>query len=133
TPTLTSTSPHPPSANSSPKVVGHAQAGTTVRLYLTANCSGSPDASGTAAQLASPGITASVPANKTSVFHATATNNAGTRSACSGGLAYTNDTLPPPAPTITGTSPASGAADTTPDVQGTAESGSTVKLFTNAG
>lgn len=39
---------------------------------------------------------------------------------------------PPEAPTLTGTSPASGADDNSPRILGTAPAGSTVALFTNA-
>ena len=37
---------------------------------------------------------------------------------------------PPPVPTLTGTDPGSPSTDTTPLVQGTAEAGSTVRIFT---
>jgi len=45
---------------------------------------------------------------------------------------WTVDTTPPAAPTITRTDPPSPSGDLSPSVQGAAESGSTVKLYTTA-
>ena len=52
-------------------------------------------ATGSAAELASPGITVSVPDNSTTTLRATATDARGTLSACSAGLAYLEDSTPP--------------------------------------
>ncbi len=54
-----------------------------MKLFTNATCTGTPTATGTAAQLASPGISASVPDNSSTTFRATATDAAGNVSACS--------------------------------------------------
>jgi Glycosyl hydrolase family 26 len=81
-PSLTGTTPTSPANNNSPKVIGSAEAGTTVSLFTNSGCSGSPAATGSATAFASPGIPVSVANNTTTTFYATATSESGT-SACS--------------------------------------------------
>ncbi len=94
-PSLTATLPASPANNNSPKVQGSAEAGSVVRIYSTADCSGAPLATGSAAELASPGLTVSVPDNSTTTLRATATDSATNPSTCSGGIAYVEDSTPP--------------------------------------
>jgi hypothetical protein len=82
-PTLTDTDPDSPANDIAPEVKGSAEAGTTVRLYTTPDCSDSPVATGTAAVFASPGLTAPVADNSNTIFRATATDAGGNTSACS--------------------------------------------------
>jgi hypothetical protein len=86
-PRLTWTDPESPGAKTSIHVGGSAEAGTTVDLYPTAGCTGSPVA-GTAAELASPGLAVTVDENATTTFSATATDAAGDVSACSSPITY---------------------------------------------
>jgi outer membrane protein assembly factor BamB len=86
-PVLMSTDPASPGSGS-PKVLGVAEAGSTVRVYQTPDCTG-PAATGTAEALASPGIGASATPNATTSFHANATDAAGNISPCSSRLTYT--------------------------------------------
>ena len=86
-PSLAWTDPESPGAKTSIHVGGSAAAGTTVELYSTDNCTGSP-VTGTAAQLASPGLAVTVSGNTTTTFSATATDPAGNVSACSSPLTY---------------------------------------------
>jgi hypothetical protein len=98
TPTITATNPVSPSANTSPQVQGNAEAGSTVKVYSTSDCSGTPLGQGTAAQFASPGVGVTVPAGATTNLRATATDTAANASGCSAALAYTAvipDTNPP--------------------------------------
>jgi Bacterial Ig-like domain len=95
-PTLSSTSPASPANDNSPKVEGSAEAGSTVALYTAADCSGSTAATANASGLAA-GLTVSVPDDSTTTFYATATDGAGNTSGCSSGLAYVEDSTPPPA------------------------------------
>ncbi len=83
-PTITDTDPNSPANDNNPEVKGTAAAGTTVRLYKTAGCTGTPVGVRSAANFASPGITASVPDNTTTAFRARAADAAGNLSACSG-------------------------------------------------
>jgi large repetitive protein len=76
-------------------VKGSAAAGSTVKLYKTVGCTGSPVAQGSRAQFASPGITASVPDNSTTAFRARATDQAGNTSGCSAARNYVEDSTPP--------------------------------------
>ncbi|HEY6550610.1 MAG TPA: hypothetical protein VIY71_05350 [Solirubrobacterales bacterium] len=87
-PKLTSTSPLSPASSTTPKILGEAEAGSTVKIYTTSNCSGEPVAHGSAAQLASPGIGVTVAAGATAKFWATAEAE-GFVSLCSSAISYT--------------------------------------------
>jgi hypothetical protein len=87
-PTLSSTTPLSPGSGTHPRVVGSAEAGSTVTVYDDAACS-SVTGTGTAVQLASTGITVTASANSTNNFYATAVDAAGNVSGCSADpLAY---------------------------------------------
>ena len=131
-PALTSTNPASPANNNTPLVIGTAEAGSTVKLYPTAGCTG-PELAGTAANLAAPGIQINVADNTTTQVKATATDGANNTSPCSPAITYIEDSSPPAAPVLTSTNPASPANNNTPRVIGTAEAGSTVKLYPTAG
>ena len=72
---------------------GDAEAGSTVDLFTTADCSGAPLASGSAAALAGAGITISVADNSTSQIRAMARDAAGNASACSAAISYAEVTV----------------------------------------
>ncbi|HYC81549.1 MAG TPA: hypothetical protein VEB65_07165, partial [Solirubrobacterales bacterium] len=86
-PALTATDPASPSSSRTPRVIGDAEAGTTVKIYPTADCSGEPIGSGSAAELASPGLQVSVAAGSLTRFRATAEAD-GFVSKCSEGIGY---------------------------------------------
>jgi hypothetical protein len=132
-PTLSSTDPPSPDLENHPRIVGAAEAESTVRIYEGGICAGSPVAEGSAAQLASPGIQVTVPNNGRREFSATATDASLNVSACSTPILYTTimDEIPPVAPTLE-TTPASPAANGTPRILGVAEVGSLVDLYANA-
>jgi hypothetical protein len=132
TPTITDTDPDSPANDNNPEVKGTAESGSTVTLYTTSDCTGTVAASGSASSFASPGLTAAVSNNSTTNFYATATDGTGNTSGCSGAFTYVEDSSSPAAPTITDTDPDSPANDNNPEVKGTAEASSTVKLYTNA-
>jgi hypothetical protein len=129
-PTGLSSTPTSPANDNSPKVSGTAEAGSTVNLYTASDCSGSPAATGPAASFGSPGLTVTVADNSITTFKATATDGAGNVSPCSSSsVAYQEDSTLPVAPTLTGTSPSSPANDNSPNILGTAETGTTVKIY----
>ncbi|HWN74053.1 MAG TPA: hypothetical protein VNN15_09630, partial [Solirubrobacterales bacterium] len=130
-PTVSSTSPVSPANNNSPKVIGTADSGSTVQLFTNSSCTGSPAATGSASTFASPGITVSVTDNTTTTFYANATNGSGTSACSTTSVTYTEDSAAPAAPTVSSTSPASPANNNAPKVIGSAEAGSTVKVYTN--
>ena len=82
-PKITSTAPPSPGNSTTPKVIGTAEGGATVK-----GCTGIPAAKGTAGQFHSPGIAVSVPPNSTTTFRARATDRAGNTSGCSAGRTY---------------------------------------------
>ena len=86
-PTLTGTNPASPGESTTPRVLGEAAGGSSVKLYTSEDCSGEPVATGTAAELLSPGLTVSVAPNSLSTFRATAEAE-GFVSACSQPVAY---------------------------------------------
>lgn len=128
---VTGVDPAGPSNVLTPKVSGTAEAGSTVRLYTTADCSGAAVASGTAAAFASPGLTVTVGRDRTTTFRATATDPAGNTSPCSSSsVSYTSDNT---APAVAVTDVTPSGTSTTPTVRGTAEAGSTVRVYGTAG
>ncbi|MGV1048890.1 MAG: S8 family serine peptidase [Solirubrobacterales bacterium] len=136
-PVLSSTDPPSGADVTQPKIIGSAEPGSTVRIYKGGLCEGSPVASGTDAQLASPGITVTVPKDFVSEFSATATDASLNVSACSAPILYTEktpppDTTPPSPPTLTATVPASPSTSSTPQITGEAETGSLVRIYASA-
>ena len=95
-PTLTGTSPASGADNNSPKIRGNAAAGTTVKVFANATCTGTPAATGSAASFASPGLTVSVADNSTTRFRATATNANGTSACSSSSVTYVERTAAEP-------------------------------------
>ncbi len=89
-PQLTSTDPASPGASGTPRILGGAEAGSAVKVYAGPACAGSPVASGSAAELASPGIPVQVAEAVTAVFSATATDASSNVSACSAPISYTH-------------------------------------------
>jgi hypothetical protein len=78
--------------DTTPSVAGSAPGAGSVTVYASANCSGSPVAKGTPAQLGA-GLQVSVPANATTTFSAVAIG--AQHSACSEPVTYTEDSLAP--------------------------------------
>ena len=133
-PSINDSDPDSPANDNNPELKGSAAAGSTVRLYESGNCTGPIEAQGSAAQFASPGLTATVANNSNNAFTATATDTAGNASTCSAAFNYTEDSTGPAAPTVTTTAPPSPANDNNPEVKGTVAGGSPtqVKLYKNA-
>lgn len=88
-PQLTGTDPPSPGPSGTPRILGAAESGSMVKVYAGSNCSGSPVAAGSAAELASPGIAVQVAEGATGTFSATATDQSADVSDCSGPISYT--------------------------------------------
>ncbi|HVQ58681.1 MAG TPA: glycosyl hydrolase [Solirubrobacterales bacterium] len=131
-PSVTSVVPASPANNNSPSLIGSATAGSTVQLFTNSSCSGSAVASGSAAAFGSTGIASSVANNSTTTFYAKATNGTGSSPCSTTSVIYVEDSIAPSTPTVSSTSPVSGSNNNAPKVVGSAESGLTVKLYTNA-
>ncbi|MFL5832644.1 MAG: glycosyl hydrolase [Solirubrobacterales bacterium] len=131
-PTVGSVSPTGPANNNSPTVKGTAPAGSAVHLYTNSSCTGTAVGNALAAAYASSGIAVSVADNTTTTFYANATNSWGASACSSTSVSYTEDSAPPAAPTVSSTAPPSPANNNAPKVLGSAEAGSTVKLYTNS-
>ena len=116
-PSLTDTDPNSPANDNNPEVKGSAEAGSTVRIYSTPDCSGAALVSGASAELTA-GITVAVPGDQTTSLRATATDSAGNASVCSSALPYTEDSTAPSMPTINDTDPDSPAERQQPRGQG---------------
>jgi hypothetical protein len=130
TPTISSI-PASPSSDNTPEIRGGLGGGSPaqVKVYRNATCSGTPDATGAAAQFTGVGITVSVPSDATTPISAQSTDSAGNNSGCSDNINYTEDSTPPPAPTWTGTNPSGPANDNFPWLTGVAAGASTVSIF----
>ena len=91
TPLLTGTSPVSPGTSTTPAILGQADAETAIKIYTSFDCSGSPVATGSAAQLGGVGIEVSVPPNSSTSFRATSTDGDGDTSDCSLAIAYKHE------------------------------------------
>lgn len=133
-PTGLTTAPTSPSRTELlPHFKGQAEAGSTVSLYLTTDCTGTPVITGTAAEFAADGIVVPTTANSSIDVRVTATDAAGNPSPCSPPINFTHDTIVPAAPGSLAVEPTSPSREVqNPRVKGTAEANSTVTLFTTA-
>ncbi len=132
-PTGLASSPVSPANDNNPEITGSAEAGSTVRVYPTAACTGGASATGTAAAFASPGLTVPVTGDTSTTFKATATDAAGNVSGCSSAsVTYVEDSTAPALPSALASSPVSPANDNNPEITGSAEAGSTVRLYPTA-
>jgi hypothetical protein len=95
-PQLVSTYPASPGSSGAPRILGSAEAGSTVRVYAGPNCTGMPLTTASGAKLGSPGIPVEVAEGVTAAFSATATDAAGNTSPCSAPISYTHVKAPPP-------------------------------------
>jgi hypothetical protein len=94
-PQLTGTDPASPGTSGTPRILGSAEAGSTVRVYAGPSCMGTPVATASAAKLGSPGIPVEVAEGVGAAFSATATDAAANTSACSVPISYTRPKAPP--------------------------------------
>jgi len=132
TPIVSGTVPASPANENNPVVTGTSAPSMTVRIYGNGSCTapvlgtGASDAGGNFS------IAVAVGDDSTSTFFAQATDGVGSTSACSSTFAtYVEDSTLPAGPAFTGSTPASPANDTNPTIEGTAEAGSTVRLYTD--
>ncbi len=130
-PLITDTDPDSPSAETAIKVKGEATPGETVSIYNTANCTGDPIGTGSAATFAEAGIDVTVPANTASQLRAQGTSQAGT-TPCSDYFFYTTDVTAPAEPTFTRTDPESPSNERNIRVFGESEANTTVYLYSDA-
>ena len=132
TPAVTGSTPVSPENDNAPRIKGTAEAGSTVRLYTNAACVGAVAGSGTAAAFASPGLAVSVTNDSSTTYYATATDAAGNASDCSPGRDVHRGLDRSRGAGRDRQFPVSPANDNAPLLKGTAEAGSTVRVYTNA-
>jgi Carbohydrate binding module (family 6)/Carbohydrate binding module (family 35) len=135
TPTITGTSPGSPANDDNPALHGDLAGGSPaqVKVYRNASCSGTPAATGTAAQFTGAGISVHVATDATTALSARSTDAAGNDSGCSTGVSYTEDSTPPAAPSWTGIQPNSPARDNYPHLSGSAAGAESVTIFEGPG
>jgi subtilisin family serine protease len=90
-PSLTGTTPESGDNENHPRIIGTAEAGSTVTVFKSLECAGSPIATGTATQLAGAGIEITVPDNSITFLSASTTDAARNKSACSNAISYLED------------------------------------------
>ena len=127
-PELTATDPASPANDNSPKIFGSAEAGSTVRLFITNDCSGSPIATATAAELGA-GITVSVPDDSLTRFRATTTSDIGNPSSCSAAVTFVEDSTAPETQIDSGPQSVSSSAAASFSFSGSDTGGSGVASF----
>jgi hypothetical protein len=111
-PQITDTDPNSPANDNSPMVKGTAEAGSTVTLYQSTDCTGAVEAQGSAGAFGGAGLAASVPDDAVATFTATATDAVGNTSSCSSTFNYREDSTPPDTQIDSG--PTGVTADDTP-------------------
>jgi hypothetical protein len=132
-PNVNGAAPPTPSSVIAPTIVGESEAGATVETFLNSGCTGAPAGMGTASVTGAFSVVTTVKANSENRIYARARDGAGNTSSCSSTFAfYVHDGVAPEAPVLSGSVPVSGSAEVTPSIQGSAESGSTVRLFASA-
>lgn len=89
-PVLTGMTPASPAATREPRLFGAAEAGSTVRIYTNASCSGVPYTIADAEDLAGAGVAIEVAAEATTSIATTAADAAGNISPCSAAVSYTH-------------------------------------------
>ena len=127
-PTNIATTPGSPGNQTSILVHGLAEVGSTVEVFTNSSCSGTAVASGTEVTFSAPGFPVTVAPNTTTPLSARATDIAGNVGACAVPTGFVHDSIPPGPPTNVLITPLSPANDNTPQVSGTAESGSTITV-----
>ena len=127
-PQLSATAPPSPAGESSPKLIGSAPAGSTVRIYEGPDCTGTPVATVSAAALEA-GVTVPVPGDSTTALRATATSSAGNLSPCSAPLTYTEDSTAPQTQVDGHPAALSGSASAQLEFSGSDPGGSGVASF----
>jgi len=128
---LSSTPSSPSNSSTTPTLTLNSEEGNTVEIYTTIDCTGSPVASGVAAIGGNVSIPVSVSSNSTSVFTATATDTEENISPCSSTFTYIHENIPPSAPVIVSSNPASPSQSSNPTLTISGEPGSTVSVFAN--
>ncbi|MFO0494372.1 MAG: Ig-like domain-containing protein, partial [Flavobacteriia bacterium] len=128
---LSSTPSSPSNSSTIPTLTLNSEEGNTVEIYTTIDCTGSPVASGVAAIGGNVSIPVSVSSNSTSVFTATATDTEENISPCSSTFTYIHENIPPSAPVIVSSNPASPSQSSNPTLTISGEPGSTVSVFAN--
>ena len=111
-PVLAGTSPASPANDDAPLVRGTAEAGSTIRFFVTEDCSGEPAAAGPAASFAAAGIAVPVARDASSALRATATDKDSNTSLCSQPLAYVEDSTAPRTTIVSGPPAIAGSAAT---------------------
>lgn len=104
-PAPTITGPPSPAQSRTPSIVGTAAADTTVSIFVTGDCSGSPLAAGPAAVFTTTGLPTAVAANTKTWLYASVTDSRGLTSPCSAGFIYANDSAPPTTTITVGPAP----------------------------
>lgn len=132
-PLLISTEPPSPSnSDLDPILHGSAEALSTIQLYTAPACTTPQAATATVDANGVFVIVGVATANATTTFYAKATDRAGNVSACSNALPYVHDATRPSKPVLIATVPGSPSSSTTPTVRGSADAGTTVRLYTDA-
>lgn len=132
-PVLTHTAPPSPANHNAPMLVGSAEVGAVVRLFASAQCSGTPVGTAVADGQGRFDVTLSVPDDTQTSWTATATDPAGNTSACSQALVYVEDSTAPATPAITTSTPGSPSRETQVALIGRADASSLVRLYANDG
>ena len=104
-PSSLSTTPGSPANFNSPALRGAAEVGTTIRLFLNADCSGTQVASSSVATFGSTGFVLGVGDNSTTTWSVRAVDAALNVSSCTQGPTYVEDSTGPSAPSIDSTTP----------------------------
>ncbi|MFN8150426.1 MAG: hypothetical protein U0R24_04795 [Solirubrobacterales bacterium] len=140
TPSITGSNPASGGNDNNPEISGTAPSGSTVNLYASGSCTGSPIASGSAATFSGSGISISVADNSSTTLTAQVVDpgDGDGPSACSASFTYVESSVAPPSdttpPDTTLLKPVKKTKDPTPTFKFTAtETGSTFECKVDKG
>jgi hypothetical protein len=123
--------PNSPANHNMPSFHGTTAPGVPVGLFSTAGCTGSPLSTSIADSTGGFAIPLIVSDNSSTTVFAKALPTDGRTGACSSGITYVEDSLPPPAPSQLSTTPASPSTSRTPIISGSAPDAARVRIYVN--
>lgn len=131
-PVLSNTVPASPANNNNPVLNGTAEANSALTIYSDAICA-TVVTTATVSGAGTFSVPLTVGNDTANTYYAKAADAAGNISTCSLVRNYVEDSTAPAAPVLAATSPVSPRNFNNPTVTGTAEAGSAIHLYSNAG
>ena len=129
---LTGVLPNSPANHNMPSFRGTTAPGVPVGAFTTAGCTGTPLSMTTASSTGGFAFSLIVSNNSSTTVYAKALPTDGRTGACSNGITYIEDSLPPAAPSLVSTTPSSPGTSRTPIISGMALDAVRVRIYVSS-